>query len=546
VPIVNDPVYGPKPAISLAGGSPTSLAQGSSPFLPGGRSITLTGDGWRTISFDRLYRTQPLVGTAAKRLTEAVARAPLHLNRYLDDAGDARERSRDHPAAQLLDRPRPGRTGFHLRWDIALSLYVHGHYIGWKRRPGRGAPPSELWTLDWRYVVPHRIGTAGPIVRWEWLGDGVPGLERGQKIDPVDVLSIGFGAPSGSEVGISPLEQLGVTLRLDDAVRRHSEASFANGTRFGALVRLHKDVSADKAIRDGLRDELIDAHGGVDQAFRPAILGGGVEGIETIAQSAVEAELISQRKVNRDEVAAVYGGAIGPLLGAIEAANYASIREFHRILYVTVLPGPLDLIAAGVQASIIDGEPAWSGDGLFSEFNLDGVLRGDTKERWDTYAIALGCGGLTLNDVRRKENLTPYDDPRADEPLIAANNVRPLSAVGTGPTGNGTAGRRSTDGSTDESATSAVLELVASHSTRAIERAARGVGAGRGALEALDTERVARELAEDLEAAGHNGTSLPLAQALAAELEHLLEGASSVDDVRAAAAAHPLTSETTA
>jgi phage portal protein BeeE len=537
VPIVNDPVYGPKPAISLAGGSPTSLAQGSQPFLPGGRSITLTGDGWRTISYERVYRTQPLVGTAAKRLTEAVARAPLHLNRFLD--GDARQRERDHPAARLLTRPRPGRGGFHLRWEIALSLYVHGHYIGWKRRPGRGAPPSEVWTLDWRFIVPHRIGTAGPIIAWEWLGDGIPGLERGTKIDPADVISIGFGAPSGSEVGVSPLEQLGVTLRLDDAVRRHAEASFANGTRFGALVRLHKDIDADKVMRDGLRQELIDAHGGVDQAFRPAILGGGVEDIETLSQSAVEAELINQRKVNRDEVAAVYGGAIGPLLGALEAANYASIKEFHRILYVTVLPGPLDLIAAGVQANLIDGEPAWSGEGLFAEFNLDNVLRGDTKERWDTYAVALGCGGLTLNDVRRKENLAPYDDPRADEPLIAANNVRPLSAVGTGPTGNGTPGRRSTD------SVGAILELVENHSRRALERAARGVGAGRGALEALDGERVARELAEDLEAAGRNGTSLPLAQAIASELEHLLADAASVDDVRAIAAEHLPTSETT-
>src|SRR5207253_1814393 len=108
---------------------------------------------------------------------------------------------------------------------------------------------------------------------------------------------------------------------------------------------------------------------------------------------------------------------------------YASLVEYHRLLYVTFLAGPLGLITAGLNAQVLE-EPAWSNDGLFGEFFLDAVLAGDAKSRWETYAVALDHGGLTLNDVRRAENKEPYADPRADEPLIAANNVRPLSNVG--------------------------------------------------------------------------------------------------------------------
>jgi len=527
VPIIVDPTYGPKPTQSLLGGSPTSLATSSwgtaGPHVH--RSVTMIGDGWRTVSFQKLYRSQPWVATAARRLAEQIARLPLQASRYTDAEQDTRQRDKTHPGARLLERPggrtRPGYTGFHLRWDIGLGLYVQGHYLGWKARPGAGAPPSELWTLDWRQVIPHRLGTAGPIIAWEWRGTGIPGLPAGTFIDPADVVSIGFGLGDGCEVGISPLEQLGVTLRLEDAAQRYQASSFANGQRYGSLVVLDKSVTSDKVVRDGLRDELSAAHAGLEQAFRPAILGGGVTDIKSFGQTAVEAELIDQRKINREEVTAVYG-LIGPLAGLLESGAYASLVEYHRLLYVTFLAGPLSLVSSSLTAQVLE-EPAWAPDGLFAEFNLDAVLAGDAKTRWETYGLALDHGGMTLNDVRRAENRAPYDDPRADEPLIAANNVRPLSAIGQAGDvpdplkgiGNG------------------ILALVGKHAGKAFDRTAEGLRAGKTALEAFDRDAAELELKADLEALGVNGQSSYVAQAVARELEDLLAEAKSVDDVRA-------------
>jgi HK97 family phage portal protein len=42
---------------------------------------------------------------------------------------------------------------------------------------------------------------------------------------------------------------------------------------------------------------------------------------------------------------------------------------------------------------------------LFVQFNLEGLLRGDIKSRYDAYAVGRQWGWLSVNDIRKKENL---------------------------------------------------------------------------------------------------------------------------------------------
>lgn len=49
--------------------------------------------------------------------------------------------------------------------------------------------------------------------------------------------------------------------------------------------------------------------------------------------------------------------------------------------------------------------------GTSVEFDTSALLRGDTKERYDAYAVALGAGFFTINEVRELENLEPLPEP---------------------------------------------------------------------------------------------------------------------------------------
>jgi HK97 family phage portal protein len=66
-------------------------------------------------------------------------------------------------------------------------------------------------------------------------------------------------------------------------------------------------------------------------------------------------------------------------------------------------------------------------EGVRIEFNLEGLLRGDSKTRADFYASGLQNGWRTINEVREKENLPPVEG--GDVPRMQMQNV-PITEAG--------------------------------------------------------------------------------------------------------------------
>jgi phage portal protein BeeE len=58
---------------------------------------------------------------------------------------------------------------------------------------------------------------------------------------------------------------------------------------------------------------------------------------------------------------------------------------------------------------------------LYIEFNVSGLLRGDQKARYEAYAIGRNWGWLSVNDIRRLENMPPI--PGGDRYLTPLNMV---------------------------------------------------------------------------------------------------------------------------
>lgn len=439
------------------------LKRGSVPLSTwnGGGSVPLLGD--KSISYASLYRKQPWVAIAVNKLARQVARLPLKVYRK-DSQGD-RERVRDHPLVDLIERPWPRGSANDLKQAVAFPTLLHGNGLLGKNRSGRGRPPSSLVPLDWRFAIPH-FEDGEPVFAWETTQiDGKP-----RYLAPEEVIHTAWWAPDGP-VGVSPLQQLGVTIGLEDAAYRYQTSSFDNAVRPAGALVTPAEVDLGTEERAELRDEVHGVHGGVDNAFRMMLLTGGVTW-EAFSQTAVEAELIEQRKLNREEVAAVYD-IPPPLIGILDHATYSNVSEMHRMLYMTVLGPWLDLIEQKLQAQLLDGEPAF--EGLFVEFDLSEVLKGDTRQRILALKDGIGTGLYTINEARKIENLPRIDHPLANQPLIPANNLSPL---GEGPALEG------------------VAPMLASHIARARDRVLAKVGAGED--DPLDAERFRRELAADV------------------------------------------------
>lgn len=64
---------------------------------------------------------------------------------------------------------------------------------------------------------------------------------------------------------------------------------------------------------------------------------------------------------------------------------------------------------------------------FFAEFNLEGLLRADSKGRAEAYRTALQNGYYTRNEVRAKENLVPKE---GGDILTVQSNMIPLDMLG--------------------------------------------------------------------------------------------------------------------
>ena len=388
-------------------------------------SLRLIDD--KPISYRRIYRTQPWVAAAVHMLARQIARLPLHVFRPTEDVTGAavnRERVRpgEHQLARLLASPAVRRSPVDLKTEIAHGLLVDGNHL--ERIVTQRGIPVRLEKIEWTSVIPHLSEDDLHVVVWEVRPS--PTAEP-EYLGPEEVLHFRWSAPDGP-IGVSPLEHLGVTIRSENAAQRYAESGLKHGGMRGIGVLLSKDASTDPDQRETLRQEILHRYSGPDRAHMPYVLG-GVESIEQIpGQTAVEAELINQRYVNREEIAAVYG--VPPvLIGDLRHATYSNVNEMHSMLYLTFLAPWLELIAGQTQAQLVAQTPEWAADGVWVEWNLDEVLKGDVRERMQAYKLGLAAGALTINDIRRKENLPPFPDEAADEPLIAANNLQPLSVL---------------------------------------------------------------------------------------------------------------------
>lgn len=466
-----------------AGGRESWLRRGSQPLSSwyGGGIVRLAGAA-RTVSFAQLYQQQPWVGIACNKLNRQVARLPLKV--YERDSQGNKRRVTDHPLVDLLARPQPRWGPIHLKQAMTLPALVHGNSALGKLRERSAAPPSGLKPLRWPHLEPQ-VDDSACIYAWK---DSL----SGEFYAPEEIVHFGWMAPDG-DVGVSPLEQLGVTLRAEDAVQRFAEASFNNGVRSPGAITLPPDAPHNKEFRDSIREEVSSVHGGVDNAFQFMVLGGGAD-VKDLAQTSQEAELIDVRKVNREEVAAAYD-IPPPLIGILDNATYSNIETQHGMLYTDVLGPWLVMQEETFQAQLIDPEPAF--EGLFVEYDLSEVLKGDKLKEIQALREAIGTGLMKPNEGRQIQNMPPEGDPNdpenpANKLYMPANNLQPLGA----PTPAAGAG----------SAQQAVGQALA----RARDRVIRRTKAG--ADDPLDPDRFERELAQDLEP-HTNGQSATVAAA---------------------------------
>ncbi|MNE40742.1 Phage portal protein [compost metagenome] len=122
-----------------------------------------------------------------------------------------------------------------------------------------------------------------------------------------------------------------------------------------------------------------------------------------VSMNNVDAELLGILKATGLDIARIY--KIPPhMINELEKASYNSLEQ---LLIQYVIFALVPWVKRHEQAMMRDFLLPAERREYFIEFNLSGLLRGDQKSRYDAYAIGRQWGWLSINDIRRLENMPP-------------------------------------------------------------------------------------------------------------------------------------------
>lgn len=339
-------------------------------------------------------------------IAETVASLPLNV--YERQADGGKVRAPTHPLYAVLHSVgNDEMTAFGVRELLQTHLCLYGNGFAEIEYDAAGRIRG-LWPIRPDRVTPFRTED-GPIAYKVVLPNGQ------QIILPKDrIFSIvGFGGDGIK--GASVLQMARESIALSIATEKYGAKFFGNGARPGGVLEHPATMSQD--AQDRLRGSWNEMHSGLDRAHRIAILEEGMT-YKSIGLPPEDSQFLQTRKFQIGEIARIF--RVPPhMIGDLERATFSNI-EHQSIEFVVHCIRPwLVRWEQSIQQQLFTERDK---SRYFAEFNVDGLLRGDIKSRYEAYAIGRQNGWLSANMILKMENMDPIG-AEGDIYLVPLNMV---------------------------------------------------------------------------------------------------------------------------
>lgn len=313
----------------------------------------------------------------------------------------------------LHDSPNYDQTAVDF-WEFsASSLELWGNSYAEITR--QGGEVVGLSPINPEVVTVKRLKSGE--IEYRWNQDGVNHV--GSDADILHIRGFG-GSPLG---GMSTLHFGRNAFGLSKAVERAASGTFANGLRPSGALTFESWLS--KENREIAETRLTEKYVGAINAGRPLILEGGTKW-ESLAINPEDAQMLESRKFSVEEICRFFG--VPPhMVGHTEnSTSWGTGLEQQTLGFQKfTLRRRLKRIEQALEKQLLTASDR--ARGVTIEFNLEGLLRGDSAARSAFYESALRNGWMTINETRALENLPPVTG--GDTPRMQMQNV-PITEAG--------------------------------------------------------------------------------------------------------------------
>jgi HK97 family phage portal protein len=346
-----------------------------------------------------------------KLLSESLAGLPLPVYERFPDG--ARQRAPNHPLYDRLQHaPNEHMTAFDFKVAMMLALLLRGEAYA-RIVPGPRGPVDQLLPLP-----PDRVAVeALPSGRQRYRVTEPDGSQRVLLDDEVWRL---LGLTLDGKRGLSVLGYARETIGLSLAAESYGARFFSQDAAPKGVIEYAGVLSLDAKRR--LRAAWQEAHAGLGNAYSTAVLDEGMS-YKAMGVAPKDAEWVSLREFEVEDICRFFGVPLHLVQLVSKSSSWGSGIESMGIEFVTYALLPwLRRWENGINADLILAPQRF-----FAEFLVDGLLRGNQKDRYDAYATGRQWGWLSANDVRRYENLNPVAG--LDDYLVPVN----MAPAGMGP-----------------------------------------------------------------------------------------------------------------
>ncbi len=351
-------------------------------------------------------------------LAGTIASLPLMV--YQTDRAGVRSIARQHPLYFVLhDSPNYDQTAVDFWEYMAAGIELQGNAYATIEKRFNGDVFS-LTPIRPDCVTARRLSSGA--IEYEWTVSGVRQARAGDTV-------LHIRGPLGDALsGLSTLSAcrgaFDGALSADDA----ASTMFRNAALPSGVLKSDRDLNVEqrKVAEALLQEKFV----GALNAGRPMLLDKSLSW-QQLTMVPSDVQMLESRGFSVEEIARVFGVPPHMIGHTANSTSWGTGLEQQTLGFVKFsLRRRLKRIEQALEKQLLTARDRASG--ITIEFNLEGLLRGDSAGRSSFYQSGLNNGWMTINEVRRLENMPPV--PGGDVPRMQMQNV-PITEAGQDPAG---------------------------------------------------------------------------------------------------------------
>ena len=200
-------------------------------------------------------------------------------------------------------------------------------------------------------------------------------------------------------IGLSPIEYAASSIILGKSYEQFGVNFYKNGANSSGAFTFPGELGEDSFQR--LKKDLKENYAGLRNVGTPMLLEGGGK-FEQFAMKPADAQLIENKRFQTEDIARIYRMPLHLIQDLSRSTNNNIEHQSLEFVMYTMLP-IFKRWEENINMQLLT--LAERRAGYYIEFKIDSLLRGDAKSRAEAYAAGRQWGWLSVNDIRKLENM---------------------------------------------------------------------------------------------------------------------------------------------